>query len=1261
MKRLLLALALFVAPVAFGQKISQLPALGGAPAAGDKIEVSQTAGPTSKAATIANLFTAPAISSPTFSGTIAGTFTIGGTPTFPSSVTLDSEWDSIAKIEAAIGGSNIILATEIDTSAELAAILGDETGTGAIVFGSSPTIAAPTFSGTIAGTYTLGGTPTFPASVTLDSEWDTIAEIEAATGGVNIILATEIDTSSELAGILTDETGTGAAVFANTPTLISPVLGTATGTSVSVTGALYAYNGTAIPAGGTTASGIKISSTANFGIFFGSGSPTLSAAQGSLYLRSDGVPFYNTNGTTGWTSIGAGTGDALVANPLSQFASTTSLQLAGVLSDETGSGAFVLGTSPAFTTSITTGSTSFSLFNSTATTVNAFGAATTLNIGASAATVLNLGGASSAAELRLLEPSGSGTNYTAFKVGAQSANITYTLPATVGSAGTFLKDAAGDGVLSWATPSGSGDVTAASTFGTDNRLIRSDGTSKGVQSSGITIDDSNIMSGVAGMTGTGTWDLSAATVTLPPISTTLDGGTVFSVTDTDTDASSDTVLVKLAHNSGADPQVIYLRMTGDLDGTPTNDYDFTQSGATFLLPLSIGTSNALTTGTIELGATSDTTISRTGAGAIAVEGVGVSMNSTSATHTAGTYEVGAASDTTISRTAAGAIAVEGNAVFTAATKSDVLQAATFAADAGANDTYAATLSPAITAYVTGAHYRFKANTANTGTASVNFNSLGAKTIVKAAGGITTTLADNDIRAGQWCDLVYDGTNMQLQSTLGNSPAGSGTVTSVGWTGGIVSIATATSTPAFTVAGTSGGVPYFDSTTSWATSALLTANAMMLGGGAGAAPKTAAGFTTDGTSILTLGVAGTSVGTVAFKNATSGTASLLPPTGALGTYSVTLPNAASTLPIFGQQITFSGPSAARTVTFPDANFAAARTDAANSFTGTNTFGSATSVLLGTAGSAVGDIGFRNATSGTATLAPPTGALGTYTITLPNAAGTLTESSSTVTNNSVVLGAGNNAIKIVSTITTDGASILNLGASGTPPGKVVFANATSGTITLTPPTGALGSAVVTLPAATTTLSGTDTADTFTNKTYDAAATGNTLKLKGYLYLTHPHLADGTGATIGTTATAIGYGHATFSNSAAKTANYVEYYLQVPEDLDTAVDLRLRLKQLLGNTDTGKQSYELTSVSVADSAVPTAATLANAVAVNFSGDASGANGDVETSAWTTATGWKGALTAGQTWRIRLARVGDDGTNDTSTVNSTELGLVVEYGVTQ
>jgi hypothetical protein len=83
-------------------------------------------------------------------------------------------------------------------------------------------------------------------------------------------------------------------------------------------------------------------------------------------------------------------------------------------------------------------------------------------------------------------------------------------------------------------------------------------------------------------------------------------------------------------------------------------------------------------------------------------------------------------------------------------------------------------------------------------------------------------------------------------TTGSGGGGSGTVTSVGWTGGLVSVATPTTTPAFTVAGTSGGVPYFSSASTWASSAALAANALVVGGGAGVAPAT----TTTGTGVLT---------------------------------------------------------------------------------------------------------------------------------------------------------------------------------------------------------------------------------------------------------------------------------------------------------------------------------------------------------------------------------------------------------------------------
>lgn len=66
--------------------------------------------------------------------------------------------------------------------------------------------------------------------------------------------------------------------------------------------------------------------------------------------------------------------------------------------------------------------------------------------------------------------------------------------------------------------------------------------------------------------------------------------------------------------------------------------------------------------TIELGHASDTTLSRSSAGVLAVEGVTVPLNSTTNVHTAQQIELGHASDTTISRSSAGVIAVEGVAV-----------------------------------------------------------------------------------------------------------------------------------------------------------------------------------------------------------------------------------------------------------------------------------------------------------------------------------------------------------------------------------------------------------------------------------------------------------------------------------------------------------------------------------------------------------------------------------------------------------------------
>lgn len=82
----------------------------------------------------------------------------------------------------------------------------------------------------------------------------------------------------------------------------------APGFAVSPVGSVYACSTTAIAAGGTFNKGFKFSSTVQFGIFFGSGLPTIAAAEGSLYLRSDGSStstrlYVNTDGSTGWTNV----------------------------------------------------------------------------------------------------------------------------------------------------------------------------------------------------------------------------------------------------------------------------------------------------------------------------------------------------------------------------------------------------------------------------------------------------------------------------------------------------------------------------------------------------------------------------------------------------------------------------------------------------------------------------------------------------------------------------------------------------------------------------------------------------------------------------------------------------------------------------------------------------------------------------------------------------------------------------------------------
>jgi hypothetical protein len=125
-----------------------------------------------------------------------------------------------------------------------------------------------------------------------------------------------------------------------------------------------------------------------------------------------------------------------------------------------------------------------------------------------------------------------------------------------------------------------------------------------------------------------------------------------------------------------------------------------------------------------------------------------------------------------------------------------------------------------------------------GTVTVNRQTTAVFTVVNGATALTAQTSFT-LTTGQYATVHGDNANWHVEKS---SAGGSGTVTSVSFTGGVISVATPTTTPAFTVAGTSGGIPYFSAASTWASSALLTQYGVVYGGGSGAAPVSTAADT-----------------------------------------------------------------------------------------------------------------------------------------------------------------------------------------------------------------------------------------------------------------------------------------------------------------------------------------------------------------------------------------------------------------------------------
>lgn len=198
-------------------------------------------------------------------------------------------------------------------------------------------------------TYTENSVPSTPASgfgvVYQDSTNHVLTSINASGTSSNTVVpktatTNQFVTAVSAAGLVTQAqpsaanlsngtTGTGAVVLAASPTFTGTTTlatvsagattcttiaatslaasGAITAASSGTTGTHASLNATATTAGGSTTPAITVGS-ANIGIYFGSGAPTITAPQGSLYIRSDGSStatrmYINTTGSTTWTSV----------------------------------------------------------------------------------------------------------------------------------------------------------------------------------------------------------------------------------------------------------------------------------------------------------------------------------------------------------------------------------------------------------------------------------------------------------------------------------------------------------------------------------------------------------------------------------------------------------------------------------------------------------------------------------------------------------------------------------------------------------------------------------------------------------------------------------------------------------------------------------------------------------------------------------------------------------------------------------------------